>query len=102
MADHELWFRQLHPEDRDRALAEEERRKETGEPLRSEYRLLTRAGRILWFRDEAVVAADNAGRTTRVRTQCWRRSVAHRYPSAPFSNSSSTRRNCFTSSGFVR
>jgi PAS domain S-box-containing protein len=60
-ADRELWFRQLHPEDRDRALAEEGRSKDTGEPLRSEYRLFTRAGRILWFRDEAVVVADNAG-----------------------------------------
>jgi PAS domain S-box-containing protein len=62
LADPELWFRQLHPEDRDRALAEEARSKESGTPLHSEYRLLTRDGRTLWFRDEAVVVADDAGR----------------------------------------
>lgn len=59
VADPELWFKQLHPEDRDRALAEEVRSKESGEHLLSEYRLLTRDGRTLWFRDEAVVVRDD-------------------------------------------
>jgi PAS domain S-box-containing protein len=50
-----LWYRQLHPEDRTGAIADEERSKGTGEPLTSEYRMHARDGRVVWFRDEAVV-----------------------------------------------
>ena len=55
MADPKLWYRQIHPEDRARAMEEEQHARFTGEPLLSEYRLLTRGGRMVWFRDEAVV-----------------------------------------------
>ncbi len=61
LADPEQWFRQLHPEDRDRVLAEELLSKESGEGFFSEYRLLTRDGRTRWFRDEAVVVKDDSG-----------------------------------------
>jgi PAS domain S-box-containing protein len=61
LGDSELWFRQLHPEDRDRALTEAARSEESGQQLLSEYRLLTRDGRTIWFRDEAVVVRDEAG-----------------------------------------
>jgi PAS domain S-box-containing protein len=61
LADPELWFRQLHPEDRERALAEEAESKRSGQKLTSEYRLLTRDGRVLWFLDEAVVVRDEDG-----------------------------------------
>ena len=50
-----LWYRQLHPEDRATAMADEERSRESGEPLTSEYRMHARDGRVVWFRDEAVV-----------------------------------------------
>src|SRR6266576_1061039 len=60
LADPDQWFRQLHPEDRDRVLAEESLSKESGEPLSSEYRMLTRDGRPRWFRDEAAVVKDDA------------------------------------------
>jgi two-component system sensor histidine kinase/response regulator len=64
LADPELWFRQMHPEDRDHALAAEERSHATGEPLYSEYRLFARDGRVVWFRDEASVISNDAGRPT--------------------------------------
>lgn len=60
-ADPELFVRQLHPEDRERVLAEGEHSRATGEPLRREYRLLTRAGHELYFSDEATVMRDDAG-----------------------------------------
>jgi PAS domain S-box-containing protein len=61
MADPELWYRQLHPEDKPQALADERRARDTGEPLMSEYRMLSRDGRVVWFRDEAVVLPRHEG-----------------------------------------
>ena len=55
LEDPELFFRQVHPDDRAHAIAMEELSEERGEPLRSEFRMLTRDGRVVWIRDEAVV-----------------------------------------------
>ena len=52
----------LHPEDRDRVLDEIRRTRESGEPFRSEYRVLAQDGRIVWFYDETVTAHDDDGR----------------------------------------
>jgi len=60
-ADPELWVRQLHPEDRDRVLAEHRESNLTGAPFRSEYRMIARDGRVVWFRDEAVLVRDERG-----------------------------------------
>ena len=62
MADPGLWFARMHPEDRDHAMAAEERSNATGEPLYCEYRLIARNGRVVWFRDEASVVQNEAGR----------------------------------------
>jgi PAS domain S-box-containing protein len=51
-ADPMIWYRQLHPDDRDRVMAEEDS-SAGGEPLVSEYRMIARDGRTVWFRDEA-------------------------------------------------
>jgi len=56
------WSGQLHPDDHDRTVAENERHHATGEPFRQEYRLLAKDGRIVWIRDEAVIVRDEAGR----------------------------------------
>jgi PAS domain S-box-containing protein len=48
------WVNHIHPEDRDQALAAETRFWEAGGMFRAEYRMLSRDGRILWFRDDAV------------------------------------------------
>lgn len=63
LSDPDILVTQIHPEDRARALEERANSRSTGAPLRSEYRLLTRDGAILWFRDEASVVRDESGRS---------------------------------------
>src|SRR5215207_8525071 len=59
--DEEHWLRMLHPDDRERVLAEEIRTDETGEPFKIEYRLIARDGRVVWVRDEATLLKDEDG-----------------------------------------
>ncbi|MHC4915179.1 MAG: PAS domain S-box protein [Planctomycetota bacterium] len=61
-ADPDLWRKLLHPEDRERVLAEVADAHDSGEPFRSEYRMQTADGRTLWIRDEAGLVTDDAGR----------------------------------------
>jgi PAS domain S-box-containing protein len=61
LADPELWFKQLHPDDRERVLTEFYNRHEKAKPIHSEYRLLARDGHVVWVYDEAVVVRDEAG-----------------------------------------
>lgn len=60
-ADAENWEKQIHPEDRERLLGEITYSLETGEPFATEYRLLAKSGRVVWFRDEARVVYDPEG-----------------------------------------
>ena len=55
------WKRRLHPEDRERVLAEDARVDATGEPFRIEYRILHKDGHSIWVRDEAVLVLDDDG-----------------------------------------
>ena len=57
----DLWFRRLHPEDRDEAIAAHRRSNETGERYQAEYRLLARDGRVVWILDEAALVRDEDG-----------------------------------------
>ena len=59
--DEEHWLRMLHPDDRERVLAEELRTDETGEPYRIEYRQIARDGRVVWIHDEATLIRDEEG-----------------------------------------
>jgi diguanylate cyclase (GGDEF)-like protein/PAS domain S-box-containing protein len=55
-ADPSLWAQQIHPEDRERVLAEERRSALAGEkrkPRPVEYRMLHRDGHVVWIRDDA-------------------------------------------------
>jgi two-component system cell cycle sensor histidine kinase/response regulator CckA len=52
------WMNRIQPEDRHLALAAEKRFQETHELFQAEYRMLARDGRVLWFRDEAVMLQD--------------------------------------------
>jgi PAS domain S-box-containing protein len=61
-----FWKTRLHPADRDRVLAEDERCERTLEPWRSTHRTITRDGRTLWVRDEGVLVYDDAG-----EPRCW-------------------------------
>ena len=59
--DGELWPALLHPDDRARALAENERHNETAEPFRLEYRMVHRDGHVVWVHDEATMVRDGSG-----------------------------------------
>ena len=60
-ADPELWATQLHPLDRDRVLAVEERPMAPRiEPI--EYRMFHRDGAVIWIRDDAQLVQDEQGR----------------------------------------
>lgn len=56
-----FWSRQLHPDDRERVLAEFSRSREADKSFNCEYRLLTRDNKVLWFRDEAVIVKNEVG-----------------------------------------
>jgi diguanylate cyclase (GGDEF)-like protein/PAS domain S-box-containing protein len=57
----DLFLRTLHPEDRDRVLSAHAQSHATHAPLSLEYRMISRDGRTVSVRDEAVVVHDNAG-----------------------------------------
>jgi diguanylate cyclase (GGDEF)-like protein/PAS domain S-box-containing protein len=61
MADPDLWRRMVHPEDRARAIAENQRHNETGESFSLEYRVYRKDGRLVWIRDEARMIRDERG-----------------------------------------
>jgi PAS domain S-box-containing protein len=50
-----LWVDRIHEDDRERVLEEHRESLRTGEPFRTEYRLLAADGREVWIRDEAVL-----------------------------------------------
>jgi PAS domain S-box-containing protein len=62
MADHTLWLTQIHPDDRARVLTDLDRIHAGGAPAPCEYRMRTRDGRVVWFRDEVAVMHDADGR----------------------------------------
>ena len=61
VADPGLWPRLLHPDDKARAIAENERHNETGEPFRLEYRMFHKDGHVVWVHDEATIERDERG-----------------------------------------
>jgi PAS domain S-box-containing protein len=60
--DGELFLQLVDPDDRERVRSELGHAVERGEPFRSQYRLRTRDGRVVWVRDEAVLVLDGGGR----------------------------------------
>lgn len=50
-----LWKKILHPEDRERVLAENERTSIANEAFQLEYRLINKDGRVVWVHDEATL-----------------------------------------------
>ena len=67
LADPEFWVKRLHPDDRDRVLAEFERGIAGGGPITCEYRLLDAAGRPHWVKDRAAVLRDAEGRPVAIQ-----------------------------------
>jgi diguanylate cyclase (GGDEF)-like protein/PAS domain S-box-containing protein len=61
MSDGDLWLRIVHPDDRARAAAENQRHNETGETFSLDYRIYRKDGRIVWIHDEATMFRDDRG-----------------------------------------
>jgi two-component system sensor histidine kinase UhpB len=62
LADPGLYANSMLPDEREHVLAEVRRCRSASLPMRLEYRLRARTGEILWFRDQAEVVNDEAGR----------------------------------------
>ncbi len=59
------WINHIHPEDREHALEFDAQFVANGGRMRTEYRMLSREGKVLWFRDEAVTLGRHSGSTPR-------------------------------------
>ena len=57
-----MWQTHLHPEDRDRVLAAQQKAFEAEEPLDIEYRMNTRTGEIRWIWEREAIVRDESGR----------------------------------------
>ena len=55
------WTRCLHPEDRERVMAQDAHSNSTGEQFKTEYRMLRRDGETVWVHDEAVLVEGPGG-----------------------------------------
>jgi PAS domain S-box-containing protein len=60
--DPDMFIKALHPDDRERVLAEVAAAHESHTGFSSEYRLIARDGRVVWVRDQSVVVRDEHGR----------------------------------------
>ena len=56
------WYERIHPEDREHLVASNARHENSGEPFSLEYRLMSRDGRTVWVRDEAVMIPASSGK----------------------------------------
>ncbi|HWQ18451.1 MAG TPA: PAS domain S-box protein, partial [Methanotrichaceae archaeon] len=61
-ADPDIWRKRLHPDDRDRVLAQLKQGHASNQPFKSEYRMIARDGQIVWLSDEAVAVRDSTGK----------------------------------------
>ncbi len=57
-----LWFRQLHPEDKELWQDRFARTVNAGEAFSADYRFIARDGRIVWVHGEAKVVTDESGK----------------------------------------
>ena len=57
----ERWLAFVHPDDRERIHELNLRRDRTLEPFSAEYRIVTKDGRVVWYRDEAIPVRDADG-----------------------------------------
>ena len=68
LGDPELFLKLLHPDDRDRVLADHDRVFAAGESNWSfEYRLVARGGQTVWLQDDAVVVKNDEGKPLHVQ-----------------------------------
>jgi len=58
VADPTLWITATHPEDRERVIREDRQAAEQGTRFSSEYRMVAKDGRVVWFHNESVLVED--------------------------------------------
>lgn len=56
--DPHIWVNSIHPDDRERVLAEDKRTRELNAPFQMEYRLKRKDGAYIWLREESSVIRD--------------------------------------------
>lgn len=61
IADPQLWFNLVHPDDRDRLISESQAALTKGQPFRAEYRIFNREGQVVWVQDQTIALPDEAG-----------------------------------------
>jgi PAS domain S-box-containing protein/putative nucleotidyltransferase with HDIG domain len=61
LADPKSWQNALHPDDRQFVLEKVESINRSGKPFNMEFRMTARDGRVVWFRDQAVLIRDSRG-----------------------------------------
>jgi PAS domain S-box-containing protein len=64
LSDSSNWIDRIHPEDRQSVLAVEEHFQKHRDLFQAEYRVFARDGRVLWFRDEAVMLPTAEGQAS--------------------------------------
>ena len=62
IVDNDLWLKIMHPDDRERVVAEFSRATLTGKRFSVEYRIITRIGEEMWIQDEAYLIRDEDGK----------------------------------------
>ena len=67
LADHGLWFKQLHPEDKQRVLEENARALAEKRKYVLEYRIIKKDGGIIWIHDEGEPVRHTSGALPRFR-----------------------------------
>ncbi len=60
-ANPDFWVKHLHPDDRERVIDEVRRCHESGQPFISEYRMISKGGRLVWISDDSVTVRDDRG-----------------------------------------
>ncbi len=55
LEDPTLWSKIIHPLDRESVSAENQRTIKTGEPFNIDYRIITKAGKTIWVKDDALL-----------------------------------------------
>jgi diguanylate cyclase (GGDEF)-like protein/PAS domain S-box-containing protein len=61
LADPDFFATILHPDDRERVLAQAEEHRRTGTSFACEYRFVARDGRVVWVKDERLIFTDEGG-----------------------------------------
>jgi PAS domain S-box-containing protein len=61
LEDHELWYRSIHPDDRDEFWRSWEDAWKRGTPFHAEYRLLRPDGEEMWVRESSVLVLSESG-----------------------------------------